>query len=45
MILSIGSWVLREACRRMAVWMTEGIKGVAVAVNASALQFAQPDVC
>jgi diguanylate cyclase (GGDEF)-like protein/PAS domain S-box-containing protein len=41
MILPIGSWVLRNACRRMSRWHeTFGI-GVPVAVNVSALQFAQ----
>ena len=41
MILAIGSWVLQESCRTMANWIAEGIQGVAISVNVSALQFAQ----
>jgi EAL domain-containing protein (putative c-di-GMP-specific phosphodiesterase class I) len=41
MILTIGSWVLREACRQVAAWRHTGLPPVPVAVNVSALQFAQ----
>ncbi|HZO86479.1 MAG TPA: EAL domain-containing protein [Verrucomicrobiae bacterium] len=40
-ILTIGSWVLREACRQVADWKRAGLQPVPVAVNVSALQFAQ----
>ncbi|HYP04946.1 MAG TPA: EAL domain-containing protein, partial [Bryobacteraceae bacterium] len=43
MILSIGSWVLYEVCRQVAKWERLGLSPVPVAVNVSALQFAQPD--
>jgi EAL domain-containing protein (putative c-di-GMP-specific phosphodiesterase class I) len=43
MILSIGSWVLQHACRQVAEWQRMGLQPVPVAVNVSALQFAQPD--
>jgi diguanylate cyclase (GGDEF)-like protein len=41
MILTIGSWVLREACRQVAEWRHAGFRSVPIAVNVSALQFAQ----
>ncbi|MEC5396368.1 putative bifunctional diguanylate cyclase/phosphodiesterase [Uliginosibacterium sp. H1] len=43
LILQIGSWVLREACRQRAEWTREGIMPFPIAVNVSALQFRQPD--
>jgi diguanylate cyclase (GGDEF)-like protein len=46
MILGIGSWVLKHVCRQVAEWDRAGLRPVPVAVNVSALQFAQPDfVC
>jgi diguanylate cyclase (GGDEF)-like protein/PAS domain S-box-containing protein len=42
-ILSIGEWVLDEACRQNKAWQTAGYPPVRVAVNVSALQFAQPN--
>jgi diguanylate cyclase (GGDEF)-like protein len=41
MILTIGSWVLKEACRQLVNWRQSGLDPVPVAVNVSALQFAQ----
>jgi diguanylate cyclase (GGDEF)-like protein len=38
LILSIGEWVLDEACRQMQAWRTHG--KIAVAVNLSSVQFA-----
>lgn len=38
LIVAIGDWVLREACRQALAW-----PGIPVAVNLSARQFAQPD--
>jgi diguanylate cyclase (GGDEF)-like protein len=40
LILRIGEWVTRAACRDGARWMTEGIPVPSIAVNASGLQFA-----
>jgi diguanylate cyclase (GGDEF)-like protein len=41
-ILNIGEWVLDEACRQNKAWQAAGYPPVRVAVNVSALQFAQP---
>jgi diguanylate cyclase (GGDEF)-like protein/PAS domain S-box-containing protein len=40
MILPIGNWVLREACRQSAEWLQKGGARVTIAVNVSAAQFA-----
>ena len=47
LITSIGRWVLNEACRQTAVWQAEipGRSDIAIAVNLSAKQFTQPDLC
>jgi EAL domain-containing protein (putative c-di-GMP-specific phosphodiesterase class I) len=39
LILSIGEWVLREACRTAERWRREGLAVNRIAVNVSALQF------
>lgn len=39
-IVSIGEWVLREACRQAAEWRAVGLGDIHVAVNLSARQFA-----
>jgi len=40
--MRIGEWVLGEACRQNRAWQAAGLPGLPVAVNISALQFAQP---
>lgn len=42
LILPIGEWVLREACRQARAWELEGIPNVRIAVNVSAMQLVQP---
>jgi diguanylate cyclase (GGDEF)-like protein len=42
LIISIGEWVINEACRQTRVWQNQGIDKLAVAVNVSACQFKQP---
>jgi EAL domain-containing protein (putative c-di-GMP-specific phosphodiesterase class I)/GGDEF domain-containing protein len=39
LIVSIGRWVLREACRQNAEWQRTGLRPVRVAVNLSVRQF------
>jgi len=41
LILPIGEWVLRQACRQARSWMDGGFEVPVVAVNISALQFRQ----
>jgi len=42
LIVSIGNWVLEEACRQISVWQAETGQRVVVAVNISPRQFAAP---
>lgn len=39
LILPIGRWVLREACRQVQAWLDSGLRVVHVAVNISAVEF------
>jgi len=41
LIIPIGEWVLREACRQTRVWQEQGFHDLGVSVNVSAVQFAQ----
>ena len=43
LILPIGRWVLREACRQGQAWRLEGLPPITVAVNTSALEFRAKD--
>lgn len=43
LILPIGSWVLREACRQMVQWRTDGLTLGQIAVNVSAVEFRGKD--
>jgi diguanylate cyclase (GGDEF)-like protein/PAS domain S-box-containing protein len=44
LIVAIGEWVLREACRQNAKWQRQGLPAVVVAVNLSAIQFRQKNL-
>lgn len=44
LILPIGAWVLREACRQASQWQQDGLPPLRVAVNLSPVQFRQPDL-
>jgi diguanylate cyclase (GGDEF)-like protein len=41
LILAIGEWVIREACRQTRKWQMEGLPFLRVAVNVSPMQFRQ----
>jgi diguanylate cyclase (GGDEF)-like protein len=42
MIVPIGLWVLRAACRQSTAWQRQGLPPVRMAVNLSPRQFAEP---
>jgi diguanylate cyclase (GGDEF)-like protein len=44
LIVSLGDWVLREACRQNKAWQNEGLAPLRVAVNISATQLQQKDL-
>ncbi len=44
LIVPLGEWVLREACRQARAWLDEGLKPGVVSVNLSARQFRQQDL-
>ena len=44
LIIPIGEWVLREACRQIQAWEAVGLPPVTVAVNVSAVQFQHSDL-
>ncbi|HXE37983.1 MAG TPA: EAL domain-containing protein, partial [Azonexus sp.] len=39
LILSIGDWVLEQACRQLAIWRGRGIEHIKMSVNLTASQF------
>jgi diguanylate cyclase (GGDEF)-like protein/PAS domain S-box-containing protein len=42
LIVALGQWALREACRQMKEWYDAGIAPPLIAVNVSAMQFKAP---
>ena len=44
LILPIGGWVVREACRQMRAWQDAGLLAGTMAVNLSTRQFRQKDL-
>jgi len=44
LMLPVGEWVLRAACKQGALWVQSGFASVRIAVNLSALQFRQADL-
>ncbi len=45
LIVPIGEWVIREACKAASKWFTSAGKHIRVAVNVSGAQFHQSDLC
>ncbi|HJU71684.1 MAG TPA: EAL domain-containing protein [Paucimonas sp.] len=43
LIVPIGRWVLREACRQSRIWMDAGMEPISMSVNVSALEFRNQD--
>ena len=44
MIVQIGDWVIREACRQQRIWMDRGIGDCKIAINLSSVQLNQSDI-
>ncbi|HEX2548471.1 MAG TPA: EAL domain-containing protein [Gammaproteobacteria bacterium] len=44
LIMQIGEWVLREACKTNKTWQDQGFNPVSIAVNVSAKQFKHQDL-
>jgi diguanylate cyclase (GGDEF)-like protein len=44
LIVSIGKWVLRTACRQNVAWQKQGLPSMNIAVNLSARQFGDDDL-
>ncbi len=45
LILPIGEWVLKTACRQAQRWQEQGLPAIPMAVNVSAVQFRQDGFC
>ena len=43
LIVPLGTWVMRTACRQNMAWRHEGLGALRIAVNVSARQFVAPD--
>ncbi|MGK7949769.1 MAG: EAL domain-containing protein [Xenococcaceae cyanobacterium] len=44
LIIPIGEWVLRTACKQNKLWKEKGIQPLRISVNFSSLQFQQPNL-
>lgn len=43
LIITVGEWVLREACRVSKLWQDEGLPAIKVSINVSPVQLRQQD--
>lgn len=44
LILEMGEWAMKEACRQLKTWQKQGLKNLTMAVNISGRQFRQPNL-
>ncbi len=44
LIIELGDWVLKQACRQQVIWRESGMGDIVVAVNLSSIQFQNPDL-
>ncbi|PID44616.1 MAG: hypothetical protein CSB48_01285 [Proteobacteria bacterium] len=44
LIIPVGRWVIREACRQCADWNRRGLTNIKISINLSARQFSDPDL-
>lgn len=45
LIVSIGEWILKEACRQCRLWQDAGLPPIRMAVNITTPQLRHPDFC
>ena len=47
LIIPLGEWIFREACRQLRAWQQQfpGLFPVMLSVNLSSVQFSQPNLC
>lgn len=45
LIVPLGEWVLREACRQLRAWHDDGLAPLRISVNVSAIQFREEGFC
>ena len=43
LIVPIGEWVIREACKQNVLWQSKGLGGLSISVNISSRQFSRPN--
>ncbi len=44
LIIPVGKWIIKEACRQCSVWNTKGLDNIKISINLSARQFNDPDL-
>ena len=44
LIVELGAWVLQQACRQAQAWRQQGLEGLVISVNVSAIQFRRGDL-
>jgi len=44
LIVPIGEWVIREACKQLRAWLDLGIRDCKIAINLSSVQLVQSDI-